>query len=150
MPDCNLTAIFSLPIAIKDYEGHLNDYMQFSGNPTLAKIYEKAQLVNYYQSFDAMDDVAKGKKIYIDSKAKIHFSGRYRYSGSNGLKFHISSENVIQFANLGWAVHKNWPFKEPFDKIISRAVESGLVQHWIGYFMEGKFGGDEAYRVTIF
>jgi hypothetical protein len=51
--------------------------MNASENPDIKEIFRQGKLVDYYQTYDTMNQVVKGEMIYIDSKAKITFSGKY-------------------------------------------------------------------------
>jgi hypothetical protein len=50
--------------------------MENSESPLIKEIFKRGELVDFYQSTQAMDDVVRGKKIYIDSKAKLQFTGQ--------------------------------------------------------------------------
>jgi hypothetical protein len=85
---------FRLQISIKNYDGYLNDYMESSSSPVLRNIYKKAKLVNYFESFNAMDQVVIGNQIYVDSKAKIYFTGRFVED--------IKNEAILFFKSQDW------------------------------------------------
>jgi len=69
--------------------------------------------------------------------------GRYEHTGVNGIKFHFGRERLLYQTNMGWPTRKRWPFLPKISQILSRAVESGLVDYWMSMFKRGYFGWDK-------
>jgi len=51
--------------------------MENSPNRFISDLYKKADFVDYFTSIQAINEVVHGKRIHIDSKARVLFTGRY-------------------------------------------------------------------------
>ncbi|CAG7734477.1 unnamed protein product, partial [Allacma fusca] len=127
-----------IPLDIRDYEAELGEYLR-SKRPELWK---HATLVNWLDSCQSIKRVSRGTKIYMDTRSRLSFYHRFVYNKTRVFSFHISSENILPDVNLAWAMQKNWPFRRAFDRILSQAVESGLVHYWMGNFRRGRTAWD--------
>lgn len=81
----------SLEVSIRDYDGHLNDFVNNTRRRGLRKLWEDSKFVNFTESYKSIDEVVTGKRIYIDSRAALTFIGRL-------LNIHIINE--CEYSNV--------------------------------------------------
>ncbi|XP_071533871.1 glutamate receptor ionotropic, delta-1-like [Panulirus ornatus] len=108
--------------------GAVIDFFTKHIDPSVKRVYVDLELVS---AGEALQRVLAGGFSYIIPKSYVTVIVASRYTDKYGqTPFYISNNELVSFADFGWAFRKGAPFYQRFSQMISRLQDAGIIAYW--------------------
>ncbi|KAK4289946.1 hypothetical protein Pmani_037120 [Petrolisthes manimaculis] len=75
--------------------------------------------------------VSSGEYAYVYFKSSVSFRVATQYTNVHGkTNLHVASENFFP-SGYSWAFPKGSPYRRPFDEVMRRCLQAGLIDKWL-------------------
>ncbi|XP_064109578.1 glutamate receptor ionotropic, delta-1-like [Macrobrachium nipponense] len=112
-----------------NFGGIQNAILEQTQDPVLIALREGVQ---WRSSLDGiLQDVVKGTLATWDNSITTRLTIAVKFTDSSGQPLvHLPGFELLQ-ERIAWPMQQHAPYKQRFDKLISRVVQAGLVQKWL-------------------
>ncbi|KAK7074944.1 hypothetical protein SK128_004359 [Halocaridina rubra] len=107
--------------------GAVGVYFQRTQDPVMQQMYQNLELIELEENLQRVED---GKHSFIAWRSPITVTVSSRYAEESRNPFYISRNGYPLLADFGWGFRKGAPFRRHFRQLMTRMMESGILDRW--------------------